>query len=302
MISVVIPTHNRCNLLKRAVDSVLNQTYKDIELIVVSDGSTDETDAVMQKYTNNDDRVRFIHYPDPKGANHARNTGIKESRGNFIAFLDDDDEWFPQKLEKQIRVFNEDGEIGLVYSGIDVIQQDSGTHYLSIPNEEGALKKKILLWNCITTTSTVVLKRSILEEVGCFDEQLPAKQDYDLWIRCLQITKVGCVSEPLINYYVSSNSNQISSHLDRYVKATEIIDEKYKDLITLLTDDECKIRDAIKFQDLAKIALKNNKKRECRSFSRKSLQCKMRIETILLYFSSFLNYSFVMRILQKMRK
>jgi glycosyltransferase involved in cell wall biosynthesis len=91
-VSVIIPTHNRAKLLERAIKSVLEQTYANFEIIVVSDGSTDETDLIMQKYKNQDARIKYISYYPAKGANHARNIGIKAAEGEYIAFLDDDDE------------------------------------------------------------------------------------------------------------------------------------------------------------------------------------------------------------------
>lgn len=302
MISVVIPTHNRAMLLRRAVDSVLSQSISDLELVVVSDGSTDDTCQVMQNYIEKDARVTFIHYSNALGANHARNTGIKACMGQYIAFLDDDDEWYPTKLEKQIAIFQQNESIGLVYAGVNIVQQDKGTHYFTIPKDKGNLSKEILFRNCITTTSSVVVKKRILDEVGGFDENLPANQDYDLWIRCLQITEVGYVSEPLLNYYVSTNANQISSHTEKYVIAAEIIDSKYKDLLAFLTKEETSRREAIKYSDLAKTALKNNSKEECRVFCVKSYNNKPSLLTIGLYIASYFSYSFVIRVMQFVRR
>ena len=116
-ISVIIPTHNRVDLLGRAIRSVQNQTYKNIEIIIVSDGSTDGTDEFVNKLKYTDNRIQFYEYKPSKGSNVARNLGIEKSKGEYIAFLDDDDEWLPTKLEKQLEVFQKDYRIGLVYTG-----------------------------------------------------------------------------------------------------------------------------------------------------------------------------------------
>ena len=301
MISVIIPTHNRAGSLIRAVESVRNQEYKDFELIVVSDGSTDETDTVMEEYTEKDRRIKYCHYMHAQGANHARNVGVMESSGEYIAFLDDDDEWYPNKLTKQLQVFEGDKRIGLVYSAIRIIIQDKGIHYLSIPKARGDLRKEILLHNCIKTTSSVLLKRNVFESAGGFDEKLPALQDYDFWIRCLQITEVGYVREPLVNYYVNDGSNQISSYTDKYITAMEIIDEKYIELFDSLTKNEYRIRNADKYAGLAKISLKNKNAKQCRTYCVKSIQSKPSLNAIKLYIASFLDLDFVMRILQSYR-
>ena len=301
MISIIIPTHNRAASLTRAVNSVRNQEYKDFELIVVSDGSTDETDAIMKDYTEKDRRIKYCHYMHAQGANHARNVGVMESSGEYIAFLDDDDEWHPTKLTKQLQVFEGDKRIGLVYSAIRIIIQDKGIQYLSIPEASGDLSREILFHNCIKTTSSVMLKRNVFELAGGFDEKLPAMQDYDLWIRCLQITEVGCIREPLVNYYVSDKSNQISSYTDKYITAMEIIDEKYRVILDSLTKNEYRIRNADKYADLAKISLKNKSTKQCRTYCVKSIQSKPNLYAIKLYIASFLDVDFVMRILQSYR-
>ena len=114
LVSVVIPTHNRADLLPRAIDSVLNQTYSNFEIIVVSDGSTDNTEEVVKSYSDKDSRIRFIGYSPARGGNIARNTGIEAAKGEYVAFLDDDDEWMPEKLKKQIKVMESNPDIGLV--------------------------------------------------------------------------------------------------------------------------------------------------------------------------------------------
>lgn len=117
-VSVIIPTYNRAHLVGRAIQSVLNQTYKDFELIIVDDGSTDNTEDIIKKYQKKDERIKYIRRKKNKGGSVARNTGINAAIGEYIAFLDSDDEWLTEKLERQMKVFKStSSEVGVVYSG-----------------------------------------------------------------------------------------------------------------------------------------------------------------------------------------
>ena len=116
-VSIIIPTYNRAHLIDRSIQSVLNQTYQDFELIVVDDGSTDNTEDIIRQFQEKDKRIKYIKHDKNKGGSAARNTGIKNSRGEYIAFQDSDDEWFPEKLEKQIEIIEcTDPKVGIVYS------------------------------------------------------------------------------------------------------------------------------------------------------------------------------------------
>src|SRR5699024_2462081 len=119
--SVVIQTHNRSRMLEKAVNSVLNQTYKDLEIIIVSNESTDDTDLVINKLKERDHRIYSISYLPARGANYARNKGIENTTGELVAFLDDDDEWYEEKIEKQVKIFSSNESIGLVYTGKEII-------------------------------------------------------------------------------------------------------------------------------------------------------------------------------------
>ncbi len=115
-VSVILPTYNRAHLIKRAIQSVLDQTYQNFEIIVVDDGSTDNTEEQVRSFNN--PKIRYIRYNENKGAAFARNAGIKASRGDYIAFQDSDDEWFPHKLQRQMEAFkNASPEVGVVYTG-----------------------------------------------------------------------------------------------------------------------------------------------------------------------------------------
>lgn len=193
-ISVIIPTYNRCNFLKEAIESVLNQKYKNLELIVIDDGSSDNTKEIIKDYKN---KLKYIYQPN-KGVSSARNVGIKESSGEFIAFLDSDDLWLPKKLSTQVTFFQENKDAIICYTdeiwirnGVRVNQCKKHTKY------SGFIFDKSLPL-CIISPSSVMMKKEIFEKVGYFDEALPACEDYDLWLRITLHFPVYFIPTPLI--------------------------------------------------------------------------------------------------------
>ncbi|MEM3486632.1 MAG: glycosyltransferase [Candidatus Methanomethyliaceae archaeon] len=184
LVSVVIPTRNRSHLLREALQSVFKQTFQDIEIIVVDDASTDDTQSVVQELSN-DERVRYIKHCARRGGAIARNTGIHLSRGRYIALLDDDDIWLiSDKLEKQIAVFEKGPpEIGVVYGGYHELDIKSGRIIRTmVPKKRGDIHRDIM-WKNWIGTSTVLIRKECFECCGLFDEKLPSAQDRDLWIR-----------------------------------------------------------------------------------------------------------------------
>ena len=141
-ISVIIPTHNRADILPRAIKSIQNQTCPVDEIIVVSDGSTDNTEKVVQKLAEKDSRIQLIAYYPGHNGNYARNKGLEAATGEFIAFLDDDDEWLPKKTELQMKIFEEEPDVGLVYASQNCIYTDTGITYQTQPMYRGDLSKR----------------------------------------------------------------------------------------------------------------------------------------------------------------
>lgn len=296
MISVVIPTHNRKELLIRAIKSVQSQTFKELEIIVISDGSTDGTDEVVEKIKNDDSRVCFISLPLAHGANAARNVGIQYAHGEWIAFLDDDDEWLPEKIEKQVAIIEANSAVGLCYTGVRCIYEDYGIDYLSIPSYQGELKKAILLGNCIGTTSTVMVKKDLFKECGLFDETLCALQDYDLWIRICQITEIGVVTEPLLNYYNSFSSGQISSSTEKYEKAIEIINEKYSTLFENLSESGKTKKKLFELNLFINKCLRNGDKKAARKYAKRALTVNFSIKNLEMYVVCLFDYKVALKL------
>lgn len=221
LVSVIIPTYNRIEKLKRALESVLKQTYSKLEIIIVDNESKDGTIKFLEEFSKKNKKIKYLTN-NKKGANYSRNLGIKNAKGEYIAFLDDDDTWNSTKIEKQVKILETNSDIGICYTGKKIIYESLNKEYFSCSNSNN-----IYIENYIGTTSSVIIKKEILEKSGLFDVELPALQDYDLWIRILKNTKSYQIKEALINYYINPNNNQISNSIESYEKGIQYLDKKY---------------------------------------------------------------------------
>ncbi|MCA1581403.1 MAG: glycosyltransferase [Acidobacteria bacterium] len=198
-VSVVLTTHNRSRWMSEALASVLNQTWRDFEVLVVDDASTDDTREVVRAV--DDPRVRYLRNERNLRLPASRNRGIREARGEWVAFLDDDDAWLPEKLEKQIAVVGRGAaDLGLVYTGSVMVDRVSGKiHYTWLPAKRGDLSEVLRDGNCLGPGgSTALARKTSLERAGLFDEDLRYGEDYDLWIRLASAASFDFVAEPLI--------------------------------------------------------------------------------------------------------
>jgi len=179
-VSVIIPTFNRAHMVCRAVGSVLGQTYKEFELVVVDDGSTDDTGRRVREFGN---RIDLVTHETNRGVSAARNTGIRFSKGTFLAFLDSDDYWLPEKLEAQVEFLTKHPDRKICQTEELWMRRgrrvNPGKKHLK-PSGDIFFPS---LERCLVSPSAVVLRRSLLAEVGLFDESLPVCEDYDLWLR-----------------------------------------------------------------------------------------------------------------------
>lgn len=229
-VSIVIPSYNRAHLLGRAIRSVLNQTYKNFEVIVVDDASTDDTAEIVKTFK--DDRIQYILHDANAGGAAARNTGIRASRGEYIAFQDSDDEWFPEKLEKQMTLFEQvSAETGVVYTGFWRVRNNHKTYIPpdGIKQKEGDIHRELLKRNFVST-QTVVVKKECLEQSGLFDERLPRLQDWELFIRLSKLYEFKFVAEPLVIAHFTPES--ISAKKDALIEAKKLILEKHREEIS----------------------------------------------------------------------
>ena len=205
----------------------MEQTYTNLELIVVDDGSSDNTDAVVKSI--DDPRITYIKYQENRGANHARNVGINAAKGDFIAFQDSDDQWFPEKLEVHLNAFSEaPPETGVVYTGFYRI---TGSEKVYIPGEhirqkEGDILHELLKDNFISTPA-VLIKRECFDRIGLFDERLPRLQDWDLFIRLAKACRFKYVDRA--TYHAYDTPRNISSNQNAKYEALETFISKFKD-------------------------------------------------------------------------
>ncbi len=226
LVSVVLPTYNRARLLRRAIKSVLDQTYANLELMVVDDCSTDSTEGVMKEFQ--DDRIRYIRHEKNQGAPIARNTGIQAAKGKYIAFQDSDDVWGYTKLEKQINAFNSAAaDLGVVYTSFWLIDNDKKKLVPSslVKQTEGKIHNTLLATNFVSLSSAIV-KKECFVKVGMF-ENIPRFQDWELWLRISKYYSFKHLREPLVKVYRQSDS--ISRNTDVLISARKYILSKYYD-------------------------------------------------------------------------
>ena len=214
-ISVIIPTYNRCDLLKRAINSVIKQTITPKEIIIVDNGSTDQTYQMVSSL------FPEINYfiEKKRGVSAARNKGILESKSKWIAFLDSDDAWKPTKLEKQMEysVFNQD-KYRIIHTDENWYRNKKFLNQLKKHKKSGGNIFKNSLQLCCISPSSVVLKKQIFDDYGLFDENLEVCEDYDMWIRITAKEEVGFLDSPLVLKY-GGHSDQLSKKfwgMDRF--------------------------------------------------------------------------------------
>ena len=224
-VTVIIPTCNRSASLRNAIASVLAQTFTDLEILVVDDASGDNTREVVEEFKESS--IQYIRHDANCGGAVARNTGITHSRSEYIAFLDDDDEWLPNKLEVQMKVFEHcSPQVGAIYTGHRNVNRETGeTIGIWRPLKKGHIYEDLMKKNWVSTTSSVVLKRECLKNVGTFDERLPSFQDYDLWIRIAREYLFEYVDEILVTYY--EHRKKIWTNHGALEKGIDVMVDKY---------------------------------------------------------------------------
>ena len=242
LILAAITTH-KCppEMVERAVKSVIAQTYTDWNLVVVDDSPADwelrdDVRKMVEGYGENDSRIRYVAHDRNYGAQRARNTALKiacDEGFEFIAYLDDDDEWLPEKLSKQLAKFQECGEnTALVYCWSYVADDSSGHSAYVKPYVclSGNTLHALLQENFIGSTSFPLIRAKYLAEVGGFDEEFEAAQDYDAWLRLAERFEVACVSEPLVVYHMHGGDN-IQKSMTKRLNGIKSFMKKYGHLL-----------------------------------------------------------------------
>jgi glycosyltransferase involved in cell wall biosynthesis len=234
-VSVVIPTHNRAHLLGAAIASVIRQTFQDFEIIVVDDASSDGTEEVARNMV--DERIRYVRHSTRRYVSAARNSGVLTARGELLAFLDDDDEWLPAKLERQVAVLDACAPVvGGVYTGFHMIERATGKTLGTItPTMRGHILHELCHQNCIGTASTMMLRRECLQEVGLFDETVDYGEEYDMWIRVARRYEFTYLEEPLVRYSV--HPAQLSTDYSAMIRGSERKLQKYESFFATYPED-----------------------------------------------------------------
>lgn len=247
LVSVIIPTYNRAWTLKKAIESVLKQDYKNFELIVVDDGSTDDTEALVKKYEKS---VKFIQQPN-LGVSAARNKGISVSSGTLIAFLDSDDYWYPEKLTAQVEFFNQNPDALICQTEEIWIRNGKRVNPQKKHQKQSGMIFMPSLALCLISPSAVMMRRTLFAKVDVFDESLPACEDYDLWLRVTCRYPVHLIDTPLIV--------KTGGHEDQLSAATGLDKYRIYSLKKILRNDF--------LSDLQYQAAENMLKKKCRIYA-----------------------------------
>ena len=284
-VSAIIITHNRCDMLKRAVNSVTSQTYKNIELIVVDDASDDGTKEYGDEIKRNGHKYIRIEKSESKGGNHARNVGIANSAGEYIAFLDDDDYWLLTKTERQVSVLNENPDVGMVFSGLYFEFKNKLLNFPTFPNPNayGNLVEKEIFVGPFCTTITMMVRKSLLDLVGGFDENVKYWQEYELSLRLIQVTKIGLIYDCLSVANRDLSVKRLTSQFDSWNETIDYINQKHLDLYNLLSEEGRYKKQEIYYREAAYRVSVVGDKELMKEYYRKAYQINPKLEYKVRY-------------------
>lgn len=231
-VSVVVPTYRRSDLLVRAIRSVLGQTLDAVEIIIVDDNGAGDPhrERTLERLRPflSDPRIHHLAHDQNRGGSAARNTGIHAARAEYVAFLDDDDVWHPEKLALQLEAFQRfDANVALVCTSCVRIEESTGTRRIVRPRLVEPLMPALLMNNVVGPTSTIVCRRDALIAVGGFDETLPAMQDIDLYVRLADRYRMVAIDRPLVDYH-SHDAGNIGANPARVAAARRIFAAKHQ--------------------------------------------------------------------------
>jgi glycosyltransferase involved in cell wall biosynthesis len=225
-VTVVVPTHNRRELVAQAVHSILRQENVSLELIVVDDGSTDRTGPWLDRIAATDSRIKIVHHDSPRFISSARNAGIARASGRWVAFCDDDDLWAPDKLSSQLAALRASSTRWSCTGVVEVDERLEITGHYSVKG--GEVLARLLEVNTIPTGSSVIAELSLVREIGGFDPALRGSEDWDVWIKLSQHSPLAAVDRPLIAYRIGTQS--LSTNVERMRTGRSVIVNRYAEL------------------------------------------------------------------------
>lgn len=223
LVSIILPTYNGAPFLPESVESILAQTYNPYEVIIVDDGSTDNTKEVLKPFAQ---KIRYINLEQNKGLPVARNTGIRLAQGEYIAFIDADDLWLPEKLQTNVEYFGRHPDVGMVYSGHTNIDEKGRTLNGGVKKRlpSGKIFFQLYSEQNFIIPSSVVVRKEVFETTGLFDEQLVNCQDWDMWLRIAFYFKIEGINEPLVKY--RHNPHSLSKNRNNVLKYQKLVIDK----------------------------------------------------------------------------
>ncbi len=287
-VSVIVPTYNRAHMIVECLDSVLNQTYRDFEVIVVDDGSTDDTEKVIKPYL---DRIQYIKQEN-QGNAAARNIGIRKAKGEIIAFDDSDDLWLPDKLERQVRYLDEHHDVDMVCgNGIFFGDQKiEGKKVIpdkrAVPLERDGVTLRAIFMKSSIRTPTIVARRQVIEATGGFDPDFKVCVDLDFAFRVLMKFKVAFINQPL--FKLRRHTGHIGGDSERRtlfnIKAIEKLLSEHPEAKDLIGQDNINRRVAYRYYRLGGIYRKKKKKRDASDAFKKALSYRPFYPSCLLQY------------------
>lgn len=235
-VSIIIPAYNSSRFISEAIKSIFNQTFKDFEIIVIDDGSTDDTKDVLKPFIH---QIQYI-FKENGGVASARNVGIRMSKGKYIAFLDYDDIWLPNKLELQVQILDTCPQVGLVHTdNLFLINNETSSHTCKSKIKDkkllsGRIFKSLLMQKFFLTCSTVMVRKVCFDKVGLFDISLPPADDFDMWLRITKEWDCAYIDIPLVKYRIHS-SNISRNHQKMHSATFAVLTKIFTD--SLFTED-----------------------------------------------------------------
>lgn len=242
LVSVVMPVYMGAQYIRNSIDSVLTQTHVNLEFIIVDDCSPDDSNEIIERYLSKDDRVRYIRHQRNTGCASARNTGMEQSRGRFIAFIDQDDLWINRKLEKQLK-YLENTKTELSCCGVSFVDKKGRvTHKNSYPKDFHLLSRNerikfLINRNIIDSFSTIIMDRSVLSEVGYLDKNIYGNEDFDYWLRIVDKHAISFDDDVLVKK-AEDGDNYSWKNTSNMLKNSIWITKKYSELYKINNVDE----------------------------------------------------------------